>query len=67
MTALYTVNYAVLGGQSNLYLQKMVENELGIEVPTASATVYKLLAFGYGRQELTKNTKLAPARVAEHE
>ncbi len=50
MTALYTVNYAVLGGQSNLYLQKMVENELGIEVPTASATVYKLLAFGDARE-----------------
>lgn len=50
MTALYTVNYMVLGGQSNLYLQRMVENELGIEVPTPSATVYKLLAFGETRE-----------------
>ncbi len=50
MTGLYTVNYVVLGGQSNLYLQKMAANELGIEVPVSSATVYKLLAFGETRE-----------------
>lgn len=49
MTGLYTVNYLVLGGQANLYLQKMVANDLGIEVPTPAATVYKLLAFGDNR------------------
>ena len=50
MTGLYTVNYMVLGGQANLYLQRMAANEDGIEVPTASATVYKLLAFGETRE-----------------
>lgn len=50
MTALYTVNYMVLGGQANLYLQRIVPNELGVEVPTASPTVYKLLALGENRE-----------------
>lgn len=49
MTGLYTVNYMVLGGQANLYLQRLAPNELGVEVPTASATVYRLLAFGESR------------------
>jgi putative ABC transport system permease protein len=42
MTGLYTVNYLVLGGQANLYLQKLVANENGDQVPQASKTVYKL-------------------------
>ena len=63
MTGLYTVNYMVLGGQANLYLQRMVENELGIEVPTASATVYKLLAFGETR-EISDLTLTAAAALA---
>ena len=42
MTGLYTVNYAVLGGQSNLYLQSMADNGSGAAVPTPSATIYKL-------------------------
>lgn len=42
MTGLYTVNYLVLGGQANLYLQRLVTNENGDEVPQASKTVYKL-------------------------
>lgn len=42
MTGLYTVNYLVLGGQANLYLQKMAVNDAGVEVPTASVTVFKL-------------------------
>jgi len=50
MTGLYTINYMVLGGQANLYLQRLVPNELGVEVPTASPTVYKLLAFGESRE-----------------
>lgn len=45
MTALYTVNYAVLGGQSNRYLQSMVINEAGVEVPQASPTLFKLFTF----------------------
>lgn len=46
MTGLYTVNYMVLGGQSNLYLQSMKTNESGFSVPVASRTVYKMFAFG---------------------
>jgi putative ABC transport system permease protein len=44
MTALYTVNYFVLGGQSNLYLQSLKANESGVAVPVASKTVYKMFA-----------------------
>lgn len=50
MTGLYTVNYMVLGGQSNLYLQRIAPNESGVDVPTKAATVYKLLAFGESRE-----------------
>lgn len=46
MTGLYTVNYMVLGGQSNLYLQSMVTNEGGAAAPVASRTVYKMFALG---------------------
>ena len=46
MTGLYTVNYFVLGGQSNLYLQSLKANVLGVEVPVASRTVYRMAAFG---------------------
>lgn len=41
MTGLYTVNYMILGGQSNLYLQSLTENEGGVPVQTASPTPYK--------------------------
>jgi putative tryptophan/tyrosine transport system permease protein len=44
MTGLYTVNYAVLGGQSNLYLQSMATNAAGDQVPTPSRTLYKMLS-----------------------
>ena len=44
MTGLYTVNYMVLGGQANLYLQSMVPNKNGDPVPMASRTVYKMFA-----------------------
>ncbi|MGE4354660.1 MAG: ABC transporter permease [Oscillospiraceae bacterium] len=44
MTGLYTVNYMVLGGQSNIYLQSMVTNESGAQVPAASLTIYKMAA-----------------------
>jgi putative tryptophan/tyrosine transport system permease protein len=46
MTGLYTVNYIVLGGQSNLYLQSMKVNASGASVPVASKTVYKMFSFG---------------------
>lgn len=38
---LYTVNYAVLGGQSNLYLQYDTVNASGTPVKEASPTIYK--------------------------
>ncbi|MGB4585518.1 MAG: ABC transporter permease [Rectinemataceae bacterium] len=44
MTGLYTVNYFVLGGQSNLYLQSMKANGNEALVPVASRTVYKMFA-----------------------
>lgn len=44
MTGLYTVNYMVLGGQSNVYLQSLRPNASGVPVPSASRTVYKMFA-----------------------
>lgn len=44
MTGLYTINYMVLGGQSNLYLQSAVVNESGSEVFESSSTIYKMLS-----------------------
>lgn len=41
---LYTVNYAVLGGQSNLYLQYATVNAAGESVNEASPTIYKQFA-----------------------
>jgi putative ABC transport system permease protein len=40
MTGLYSINYLILGS-SNRYLQKVVENETGNNVPVASNTIYK--------------------------
>ena len=48
MTGLYTVNYAMLGGQSNRYLQRMSLNDLGVEVPSPVRTVYKLFQSALG-------------------
>ena len=44
MTGLYTVNYMVLGGQANLYLQHAELNESGSEVFVSSNTIYKMFA-----------------------
>jgi putative tryptophan/tyrosine transport system permease protein len=52
MTGLYTINYMVLGGQSNLYLQSMAANANGDPVPEPSRTVYKLFAVG-GNSDLS--------------
>jgi len=49
MTGLYTVNYMVLGGQANVYLQSLVPNAEGVPVPTASLTLYKLLPLAEDR------------------
>lgn len=41
---LYTINYAVLGGQSNLYLQYQTVNAAGAPVNESSPTIYKNFA-----------------------
>lgn len=41
-TGLYTVNYAVLGGQSNLYLQREVVNAQGAVVNESCQTLYRM-------------------------
>lgn len=54
MTALYTVNYAILGGQSNRYLQ---------EGNTASLTVFKMFSgfmTGIFGENIAKYTNLIP-------
>lgn len=43
-SGLYTVNYAVLGGQSNLYLQYDTVNAAGAAVKESSPTIYKNFA-----------------------
>lgn len=52
MTGLYTINYMVLGGQANLYLQSMVINSSGAEAPVASKTIYKILTLS-GNNDLS--------------
>ena len=41
MTGLYTVNFMMLGGQSNLYLQRTELNSAGVETQVSSDTLYK--------------------------
>lgn len=53
MTGLYTINYMVLGGQSNLYLQRMVTNESGAQAPVASLTIYKMAASAAASGEIS--------------
>ena len=43
-TGLYTVNYAVLGGQSNLYLQRVVVNAQGAVVNESCQTLYRMFS-----------------------
>ena len=43
-TGLYTVNYAVLGGQSNLYLQREVVNAQGAVVNESCQTLYRMFS-----------------------
>ena len=43
-TGLYTVNYAVLGGQSNLYLQRETVNAQGAVVNESCQTVYRMFS-----------------------
>ncbi len=42
MTGLYTINYMILGGQSNRYLQYETTNSVGVTVSKASDTIYKM-------------------------
>ena len=57
MTGLYTVNYAVLGGQSNLYLQSTPEG--GTPVP--SNTIYKMFGSGDASSHLLSVLLVAAA------
>lgn len=42
MTGLYTINYMVLGGQSNQYLQSIITNDKGLSTPQSSQTIFRL-------------------------
>jgi putative ABC transport system permease protein len=53
MTGLYTVNFTVLGGQSNLYLQSMEMNASGALVPVASQTIYRMMAAAIGNSQIS--------------
>ncbi len=55
MTGLYTVNFMLLGGQSNLYLQRAELNSAGAETQVASDTLYK--SFRSLMAALTDNKK----------
>jgi putative ABC transport system permease protein len=44
MTGLYSINYFVLGGRSNRYLQALVINEAGSKAYEPSLTIYKNFA-----------------------
>ncbi len=56
MTGLYTINFMMLGGQSNLYLQSTAVNSAGVETQVASETLYK--AFRTFLAEATGNRRL---------
>ena len=56
MTGLYTINFMMLGGQSNLYLQRTVINSAGAETQVASDTMYK--TFRNFLVQLTGNRRL---------
>lgn len=58
---LYTVNYAVLGGQSNCYLQYETVNAAGAVVNEASPTIYKVFSALLGDRSplLTANARVA--------
>ncbi len=60
-TGLYTVNYAVLGGQSNLYLQRQVVNAQGATVNESCQTIYRMfgaLGKSLGGQMKDANTQV---------
>ena len=45
----YSVNYAILGGQSNRYLQYETKNSLGVTVNKPADTVYKMFQRAFGQ------------------
>ncbi len=59
MTGLYTVNFMILGGQSNLYLQRAAVNAQGAQTQVACDTMYKdfrqLLVSLTGNRRLDNN------------
>jgi putative ABC transport system permease protein len=56
MTGLYSINYFVLGGRSNRYLQAQVINEKGNKVYEPSLTIYKSFASFTGIKNGDANT-----------
>ena len=56
MTGLYTIDFVILGGQSNLYLQRTVTSSAGVPSQVASDTMYK--AFRAFMVALTGNKRL---------
>ena len=63
MTGLYTVNYTVLGGQSNLYLQTAETNESGSEVFVSSNTIYKLFSGLFPSLDTNANVLILTALI----
>lgn len=63
MTGLYTVNYMVLGGQSNLYLQTAETNESGSEVFVSSNTIYKMFSSLFPGLDTNANVLLLTALI----
>ena len=58
MTGLYTLNFMMLGGQSNLYLQRAELNSAGVETQVSSETLYK--SFRAMLVRLTGNRQFDP-------
>jgi putative ABC transport system permease protein len=58
MTGLYSINYFILGGRSNRYLQALVINEAGNKVYEPSLTIYKSFASFTGFHSGDMNTLL---------
>ena len=63
MTGLYTVNYTVLGGQSNLYLQTAETNESGSEVFVSSNTIYKMFSGLFPSLDTNANVLILTALI----
>lgn len=59
MTGLYSINYMVLGGQANLYLQIMLVGEGGLQTPEASMTIYRMFSGAFETANYTTSVLTA--------